>query len=76
MTKGRKVPPQAPQPPAYLRKLLAAAELAAQPGTLKHIEVRHDDWCDLLNGRGKCNCNPAVHAGPAIDKKHNERGQG
>ena len=25
-----------------------------------HIRCLHDDWCDLLNGRGVCNCNPDV----------------
>lgn len=22
--------------------------------------VQHDSWCDKLNGRGACNCNPDV----------------
>ena len=25
-----------------------------------HLIVRHDDWCDLLCGRGLCNCNPDI----------------
>ena len=24
------------------------------------ISVAHDDWCDLLNNKGPCNCNPDV----------------
>ena len=29
-----------------------------QKGKLYHIEVAHDDWCNLLKGKGECNCNP------------------
>ena len=31
-----------------------------KPGTVHLIDVRHDAWCDLLAGRGQCNCNPEV----------------
>jgi hypothetical protein len=24
------------------------------------ITVYHDDWCDLLNQKGPCNCNPDI----------------
>jgi hypothetical protein len=33
------------------------------PG-LYEITVRHDSWCDLMAGRGPCNCDPAV--GPPV----------
>lgn len=25
-----------------------------------HINVIHDDWCDLLADKGPCNCTPVV----------------
>ena len=28
-----------------------------RPG-FHHIAVAHDDWCEFLNGRGVCNCDP------------------
>jgi hypothetical protein len=70
MAKGRK----APQPRPYLGRLLAAAEIAASQGRggLVHVEVRHDTWCNLLNGRGGCNCSPTVHAGPAVQRRYTE----
>lgn len=30
----------------------------AKPGTVQVREVAHGDWCDLLNRRGPCNCDP------------------
>jgi hypothetical protein len=65
MTRGFKVP-------HYTSKLLAVAELAHSRGQrgLIHIEIRHDSWCALLQGRGPCNCNPEVHAGPGVQKRY------
>jgi hypothetical protein len=42
--------------------LAAVAKLADQvkPGTVAHVEVRHDADCDLYNRRGPCNCSPDV----------------
>jgi hypothetical protein len=40
-------------------KILAEVETIRSPG-LHHISVAHDDWCDLLAGRGACNCDPIV----------------
>jgi hypothetical protein len=31
-----------------------------QPGTIQRVTIAHDDWCDLLNGRGPCNCDPDI----------------
>jgi hypothetical protein len=46
-------------PPKYLADVLrVTANL--KPGTLQHVEVRHDSWCALLNGRGPCICHPEV----------------
>jgi hypothetical protein len=30
-------------------------------------EVAHDDWCNLLAGKGACNCNPEVTIRPISD---------
>lgn len=36
-------------------------EFAKQnPTGVHHIHVFHDDWCDLIQGKGVCNCNPVV----------------
>ena len=24
------------------------------------MEIAHDDWCDLINDKGECNCNPDI----------------
>ena len=29
-------------------------------GTVTIADVFHDDWCDLLSGKGPCNCAPDV----------------
>jgi hypothetical protein len=50
-----------------------AADLLAAGGGVHHVEVRHDDDCDLLHGRGPCTCQPTVHTGPAIDRKYRNR---
>lgn len=47
--------------PKYLdrvRERLRATPL--WPGGVNHVLVYHDDWCDMLKGRGACNCNPEV----------------
>jgi hypothetical protein len=30
------------------------------PGSVNHVAVLHDEWCDLLTGKGPCNCNPEI----------------
>ena len=47
-------------PPKYLGQVLALAEAMEYPPGLHHINVFHDEWCDLILGRGMCNCNPVV----------------
>jgi hypothetical protein len=46
--------------PRYLRKLLAQVRhVQLVPGV--HVaNVYHDDDCDLLAGRGPCNCNAEI----------------
>ena len=31
-----------------------------EPGTVSHTVFHHDDWCDQLNGKGACNCEPDI----------------
>ena len=50
----------------YLAELMAAG-LSLPRGTIQRVEIQHDDWCDLLNGRGYCNCNPVVGAPELVD---------
>jgi len=47
--------------PNYLEKVLEETKNAnIRPGRSCHITVYHDGWCDQLNNRGPCNCNPKV----------------
>ena len=53
---------------AYMPAVLEHAEVLG-PG-VHHVEIRHDDWCSLLNGRGVCDCAPDVESGARIEKKY------
>lgn len=47
--------------PKYAAAVIAQAEAnPLTPGTVNIIDIFHDDWCDLLRGKGRCNCNPIV----------------
>jgi hypothetical protein len=51
--------------PNYAPKVLAVSEQALADGTIRpgqfySLDVLHDDWCDLLTGKGPCNCDPEV----------------
>lgn len=48
----------------YFPALLATGA-QSEPGTVRHVRITHDDWCDLLNSRGSCNCNPEVQMSEA-----------
>jgi hypothetical protein len=50
----------APQPGNYLPILIGKAAEFAVPGKLVEMAILHDDWCDLLSGKGGCNCEPEV----------------
>lgn len=52
-------------PPRYAAEVVALARsLQSERGPgVYHISVYHDDWCDLLNHRGPCNCNFEVREG-------------
>lgn len=43
---------------SYAARILIAAQ-NAQPGTVSHAVVLHDDWCLIFKGKS-CNCNPDV----------------
>ena len=47
-------------PPRYLKKLLEATRQAQLLPGVHVVNVYHDDGCDLLAGRGPCNCDPDV----------------
>lgn len=36
-------------------------------GQMANLDIRHDDWCDRLNGVGPCNCDPDIQVYPAKD---------
>jgi hypothetical protein len=49
----------------YRRRVEAAALAAMQAGRVRNgmvytVDVLHDPWCVGLEGKGYCNCNPAV----------------
>lgn len=46
----------------YLRKLLYLQRIGALPKDVgvDLIDVFHDSYCGLINGRGRCNCEPDV----------------
>jgi hypothetical protein len=57
--------------PKYLEAVTAAglealANGTIRPGDLHVVDIFHDRWCDLLAGKGPCNCNPEVGRPRAI----------
>ena len=52
----------------YLEKMFEQVKNLdlSKPGVFQ-MNIAHDDWCDLLTGKGECNCNPTVT--PAKEKK-------
>jgi hypothetical protein len=62
------------RPPRYAKRVVAVgakalAEGRLRPGGLYVTDVAHDDWCDLLAGKGQCNCNPSVSAPREVTKE-------
>jgi hypothetical protein len=53
--------PGSPLPP-YAAEVLRIGKGLNANGILI-VEVRHDDWCDLLMRGGTCNCDPEVCPG-------------
>ena len=48
--------------PAYLRDVIKLGQALGQG--VHEVSVYHDPECDMLNGRGPCNCRPVVRYGP------------
>lgn len=45
--------------PTYIDEVIRLALSGGlKPGTVSAVTIAHDDWCDLINGRGGCNCDP------------------
>ena len=45
----------------YNERVAKAVELAGiKPGSVYNVEVKHDEWCELLLYARECNCDPAV----------------
>jgi len=42
----------------YVKRMIDAAQ-EAQPGTVSHTVIKHDDWCLIFSGK-PCNCNPDI----------------
>ena len=50
--------------PRYTKKMLDALQGRQLTPGLHVVRILHDDWCDLLAGRGPCNCDPDVRLPP------------
>lgn len=59
-----------PKIPAYAADLLRQA-MNLNPG-LHLVSIIHDEWCDLLAGKGPCNCNPEMQQ-PVNYRDHERR---
>lgn len=44
----------------YVKKMVQLVEAGEIPSGLQTVDIRHDDWCDLMFHRGYCNCDPTV----------------
>ena len=54
--------------PPYLRQALEHGKDDPR-GEIVHVEIRHDDWCGIFEGR-PCDCNPDVESGKRVDRKY------
>jgi len=45
----------------YLEEMLKEAKNLdlSKPGVFQ-MNVAHDSWCNLLSGKGECNCSPTL----------------
>jgi hypothetical protein len=50
---------------SYLPEVL---KITPEPGTIKEVEVLHDDWCSFLasSGSDPCDCNPELIVSPPL----------
>lgn len=45
----------------YIDKLLELlSKEQIKPGTICHVQIRHDDDCPILRGTGPCECEPDI----------------
>lgn len=54
---SKKKKARAPNYIAKLTKLTATQPII--PGTIRHVDIYHDDWCAFYRGK-PCNCDPDV----------------
>ena len=60
------------RPPKYLDRIVRHVEaVGVEPGTVVHVEVRHDDDCAYWSKR-PCDCEPEVETGACVDRRHGE----
>jgi hypothetical protein len=48
-----------------MQRILAAADsgpIKPKPGRQYETDIRHDDWCPMLNGQTVCACDPDIFA--------------
>ena len=57
--------------PYMERVIRAGTEL--ERGTVKHAEVKHDDWCAIFQG-GACDCEPTITLHDEWPPAENKRG--
>jgi hypothetical protein len=48
------------RPENYLIKLIETLRRNPVGPGVNHVGIAHDDWCNLLSGKGPCNCDPEV----------------
>lgn len=54
----------------YQNKIIESineGKLVGHPGKVQILNVYHDDWCNLLKGKGQCNCDPEMKLEDARD---------
>ena len=44
----------------YVAKMVKLVEAGEIPAGLQTVDIKHDDWCDLMFRRGYCNCDPEI----------------
>lgn len=49
----------------------AIDEGKVKPGQIHLLHDMHDDWCDFLNRKGECNCDPIVKLDVQFDPERN-----
>jgi hypothetical protein len=52
--------------PSYAAKMIRALQGHQLMPGFYIVRILHDDWCDLLAGRGSCNCSPEVRVPPDL----------